>query len=92
MPTPSTRAPLHFDRSHEASASIAGHSQVVELIPLSKEICKSGLRRYGFHGLSYESIASVLPTVAPAIAKARVIVAHPGSGASPCTLTEFRHG
>jgi acetate kinase len=64
----------------------AGHSQVAELIPLPKEICKSGLQRYGFHGLSYEYIASVLPTVAPAIAKARVIVAHLGSGASLCAL------
>ncbi|WP_035352031.1 acetate/propionate family kinase [Edaphobacter aggregans] len=68
----------------------AGHSQVVELIPLPKEICKSGLRRYGFHGLSYEYIASVLPTVAPAIAKARVIVAHLGSGASLCALKDGR--
>ena len=67
-----------------------GHSQVVELIPLPKEICKSGLRRYGFHGLSYEYIASVLPTVAPAIAKARVIVAHLGSGASLCALKDGR--
>ncbi len=68
----------------------AGHSQVVELIPLPKEICKSGLQRYGFHGLSYEYIASVLPTVAPAIAKARVIVAHLGSGASLCALKDGR--
>lgn len=68
----------------------ASHSQVVELIPLPKEICKSGLQRYGFHGLSYEYIASVLPTVAPAIAKARVIVAHLGSGASLCALKDGR--
>jgi acetate kinase len=44
------------------------------------------LQRYGFHGLSYEYIASVLPEVAPEIAKARVIVAHLGSGASLCAL------
>jgi acetate kinase len=68
----------------------AGHPQVVELIPLPKEIYKSGLRRYGFHGLSYEYIASVLPAVAPAIAKARVIVAHLGSGASLCALRDGR--
>ena len=68
----------------------SGHSQVAELIPLPKEICKSGLQRYGFHGLSYEYIASVLPTVAPAIAKARVIVAHLGSGASLCALKDGR--
>jgi acetate kinase len=64
----------------------AGHSQVAELVPLPQSICKSGLKRYGFHGLSYEYIASVLPNVAPEIAQGRVIVAHLGSGASLCAL------
>ncbi|HEY6974218.1 MAG TPA: acetate/propionate family kinase [Nitrospiraceae bacterium] len=63
-----------------------GHCQVAKLVPLPKEIRKSGLQRYGFHGLSYEYIASVLPEVAPEIAKGRVIVAHLGSGASLCAL------
>jgi acetate kinase len=44
------------------------------------------VQRYGFHGLSYEYIASVLPQVAPEIAGGRVIVAHLGSGASLCAL------
>ena len=66
----------------------SGHSQVAELIPLPRSICKSGLRRYGFHGLSYEYIASILPEVAPEIAKGRVIVAHLGSGASLCALKD----
>ena len=44
------------------------------------------MRRYGFHGLSYEYIAAALPQVAPAIAGGRVIVAHLGSGASLCAL------
>ena len=44
------------------------------------------MQRYGFHGLSYEYIASVLPHVAPEIADGRVIVAHLGSGASLCAL------
>ncbi len=66
----------------------SGHSQVADLIPLPRSICKSGLRRYGFHGLSYEYIASVLPEVAPEIAKGRVIVAHLGSGASLCALKD----
>jgi acetate kinase len=64
----------------------SGHSPVVDLIPLPRSICKSGLQRYGFHGLSYEYIASVLPEVAPSIATGRVIVAHLGSGASLCAL------
>ena len=65
-----------------------GHSPVAELIPLPKEIRDAGVQRYGFHGLSYEYIASVLPEVAPRIAEGRVIVAHLGSGASLCALKE----
>jgi acetate kinase len=63
-----------------------GHSEVADLVPLPKEIRAAGVQRYGFHGLSYEYIASVLPQVAPAIAGGRVIVAHLGSGASLCAL------
>jgi acetate kinase len=49
-----------------------------------------GIRRYGFHGLSYEYIASVLPTVAPTIADGRVVVAHLGNGCSACALQTGR--
>ena len=45
---------------------------------------ESGVRRYGFHGLSYEYIASVLPRYDPALASGRVVVAHLGNGASLC--------
>lgn len=62
------------------------HNEVVELIPLSKEIRQQGVQRYGFHGISYEYISSALPQVAPAIAEGRVIVAHLGSGASLCAM------
>jgi acetate kinase len=48
---------------------------------------EQGIQRYGFHGLSYEYIASILP---PDIAKQRVIVAHIGSGASLCALQQGR--
>jgi acetate kinase len=65
-----------------------GHALVAELVALPREICKSGVERYGFHGISYEYIASVLPEVAPEIAKGRVIVAHLGSGASLCALND----
>ena len=65
-----------------------GRSPVAELIPLPREICKSGLQRYGFHGLSYEYVSSLLPEAAPEIAEGRVIVAHLGSGASLCALRE----
>jgi acetate kinase len=59
---------------------------VAQLVPFPREIRDAGVQRYGFHGLSYEYIASVLPEVAPEIAKGRVIVAHLGSGASLCAL------
>ena len=63
-----------------------GNCEVAKLMPLPKNLRELGLRRYGFHGLSYEYIASVLPAKAPEIAKGRVIVAHLGSGASLCAL------
>jgi acetate kinase len=63
-----------------------GQSPVVELVPLPKDIRDAGVQRYGFHGLSYEYIASVLPQVAPEISSGRVIVAHLGSGASLCAM------
>jgi acetate kinase len=65
-----------------------GHSPVVDLVPLPENLREGGLQRYGFHGLSYEYIASILPQVAPEIANARVIVAHLGSGASLCALKD----
>ena len=64
------------------------HAPVADLIPLPREVCEGGLQRYGFHGLSYEYIASTLPEVAPEIARGKVIVAHLGSGASLCALNE----
>lgn len=63
-----------------------GQPAVAELIPFPRELRQQGLQRYGFHGLSYEYIASVLPQVAPEIDQGRVIVAHLGSGSSLCAL------
>jgi len=65
-----------------------GHSDVASLVPLPRDLCQAGVERYGFHGISYEYIASMLPEVAPAIAHGRVIVAHLGSGASMCALKD----
>jgi acetate kinase len=74
-----------FDTSFHRS-----QSPVAELIPVPWEIRQAGVQRYGFHGLSYEYIATVLPAVAPEIAGRRVIVAHLGSGASLCALRNGR--
>ena len=67
-----------------------GQPAVAELVPLPAELRQGGLQRYGFHGLSYEYIASVLPDIAPAVASGRVVIAHLGSGASLCALRERR--
>jgi acetate kinase len=67
-----------------------GHEEVMDLVPLPRELCEGGLQRYGFHGISYEYIASVLPQVAPEIAGGRVIVAHLGSGASMCAMNNCK--
>lgn len=63
-----------------------GRAEVAKIVPLPDEIRKSGVQRYGFHGLSYEYIAPVLREIAPEIAKGRVIAAHLGNGASLCAL------
>ena len=65
-----------------------GQPAVAEVVPLPRDICAHGVQRYGFHGLSYEYIASVLPDVAPEIAHGRVLVAHLGSGASICAMRD----
>ena len=53
---------------------------------LPREMTEEGIRRYGFHGLSYEYIARRLPEVAPELADAHVVVCHLGSGASMCAI------
>jgi len=63
-----------------------GHDAVADRYALPEHFYADGVRRYGFHGLSYEYIAQRLPQVAPEIAQGRVIVAHLGSGASMCAL------
>ena len=62
------------------------HDAVADYYAIPHQLHAEGVRRYGFHGLSYEYVAKTLPQVAPEIAKGRVIVAHLGSGASMCAL------
>jgi acetate kinase len=63
-----------------------GHSPVAKIVALPQAVCKGGLQRYGFHGLSYEYVAKTLEEVAPEVAGGRIIIAHLGSGASLCAL------
>jgi len=63
-----------------------GHPELADRYAIPTELYAEGVRRYGFHGLSYEYIASRLPTVAPDLAAGRVVVAHLGNGASMCAM------
>jgi acetate kinase len=71
----------------------AFHSQQPALarsFALPRDYTARGIRRYGFHGLSYEYIVSVLPDVAPQCAGKRLVVAHLGNGASMCAIRDGR--
>jgi acetate kinase len=63
-----------------------GHSAIADHYALPESFYDEGIRRYGFHGLSYEYIAERLRQLAPDIANGRVIIAHLGSGASMCAI------
>ena len=67
-----------------------GHSALADRYAIPEDLYNEGVRRYGFHGLSYEYIAHRLPEVAAPVANGRVIVAHLGSGASMCALSNCR--
>lgn len=62
--------------------------RVAQLFALPRHMTERGIRRYGFHGLSYEYIARKLPEVCPEAS--RVVVAHLGSGASMCAIRDGR--
>ena len=65
-------------------------SDIATLFALPREMRERGVRRYGFHGLSYDYIASILKDYDPRLAEGRVIVAHLGNGASLCALRNGR--
>jgi acetate kinase len=67
-----------------------GHSAVADHFAIPERFYAEGVRRYGFHGLSYEYVAQRLHEVAPSVAAGRVIVAHLGSGATMCALANGR--
>lgn len=64
--------------------------EVEQALPLPREITDRGVRRYGFHGLSYEYIAGKLPEIDPCAAQGRTVVAHLGNGASLCGMRAGR--
>jgi acetate kinase len=64
----------------------SGQPDLAQIFGLPLELAESGVRRYGFHGLSYEYIACTLPEYDPRAAAGRTVVMHLGNGASMCAL------
>jgi len=96
---PHNLAPIHqIAASHPDIAQVAcfdtafhhGMPPVATRFALPPEFAAAGVRRYGFHGLSYEFISRRLRVLAPRLAKGRVIACHLGSGASLCALKDGR--
>jgi acetate kinase len=67
-----------------------GHPFVADAFALPRSYYDEGVRRYGFHGISYEYIARELRNVAPSVALKNVIIAHLGNGASMCAVHDGR--
>jgi acetate kinase len=74
-----------FDTAFHSTQSCLARS-----FALPRRLTEAGVRRYGFHGLSYEYIASRLNEIAPEVAGSRVVVAHLGNGASLCAMHQGR--
>jgi acetate kinase len=78
---PAVPQSVSFDTAFHRS-----QSDLVRRYALPRALFDAGIKRYGFHGLSYQFIAGELERLAPAVASGRVVVAHLGSGASLCGL------
>ncbi len=96
---PHNLAPIRFvakrnpDLPQVACFDTSFHTTIPALaqtFALPRKFTEQGIRRYGFHGLSYEYIASVLPGVDPDAARGRTVVAHLGNGASMCAMKGLR--
>lgn len=84
-----TLAMLHPGLPQIACFDTAFHAtkrEEAQFFPLPANLIDAGIRRYGFHGLSYEYIAMKLKELDPELSRKRVIVAHLGNGASMCAI------
>ena len=82
---PSTPQVACFDTAFHRS-----HPFIDDTYALPRSFYEEGVRRYGFHGLSYEYIARKLREIAPEIAREDVVIAHLGNGASMCAVHDGR--
>ncbi|MGA0562278.1 acetate/propionate family kinase [Ancylobacter sp. VNQ12] len=67
-----------------------GHPEIADRFALPRALYDDGVRRYGFHGLSYEYVSGRLREIVPDLAAGRVVICHLGSGASACALLNGR--
>jgi acetate kinase len=82
---PHVRQVACFDTAfHQSQPHLA------QMFALPRELTQAGVRRYGFHGLSYDYVSQRLRELAPDLADKRVIVAHLGNGASLCAIKDGR--
>lgn len=68
----------------------AAQPPLARAFALPRALTEKGIRRYGFHGISYEYIMSVLPQIAPDRAGGKIVIAHLGNGASLCAVEHGR--
>lgn len=83
--SPATPQVACFDTAFHRS-----QPELAQLFALPRKFSDAGIRRYGFHGLSYEYIAMRMKEIAPEIAEARLVIAHLGNGASLCAVHRGR--
>ena len=83
-----------FPQAHQVAcfdtAFHRGHPWVNDAFALPRSYYDKGVRRYGFHGLSYDYVSGELKRLAPTLFSGRVVVAHLGNGASMCGLVNGR--
>ena len=92
---PNNLAPIRLIMEHDPglpqvacfdTAFHRNHPRQADIYALPRKFYDEGVRRYGFHGLSYEYVSQRLAEIASSVAKGRVIIAHLGSGASMCAV------
>lgn len=64
--------------------------EIHRLLPLPYSLFAQGVKRYGFHGLAFQSVARQLEAVAPQLSKRRLVFAHLGGGSSLCAVLDGR--
>lgn len=67
-----------------------GHSELADRYAIPEDLYNEGVRRYGFHGISYDYVSHRLSQIDPSVSNGKVVIAHLGSGASLCAIAGGR--